>query len=146
MYTVRTELTTYSMTSDLRRSDCSTRKERSGHHHNERPEAIKTKATTALRYIRQSFMSITKASFSILYNTCVHPHMDKDIEVSERIQRRATKLVRGLSDLPYEVLSGWICLAWKPEEKRQSLRLHRSSQDVQKARLYQGREILQSEQ
>ena len=76
-------------------------------------KAAAGKATGALRQIKNSFMYITKDSFQILYNTYVRPHLEycvqawnpyyrKDIQRLERIQRRATKLVRGLEDLTYE--------------------------------------------
>ncbi len=104
MHIGRTEPTTYSMTSDLRRQELNVVQEEKDlgiiitndlKPSKQCAEAAR-KATTALRYIRQSFMSVTKESFSILYNTYVCPHMEycvrvwrpflqKDIEVTKLV-------------------------------------------------------------
>ncbi len=121
MHLGRTEPTTCSMTSDPRQQELTIVQEEKDlsiiitndlKPSKQRAETAK-KATTTLRYIRQSFTSTIKESFSILYKAYVHPHMEccvqvwrpflqKDIEVLDKMQRRATKLVRGLSNLPYK--------------------------------------------
>ena len=105
------------MTSDIVRQELTVvQEEKDPGDHNKRPEAIKTecaeaarKVTTALRHIRQSFTSIAKESFSILYNTYIRPYMEYCLQVwrsfpikTLKLKRRATKLFRGLSNLPYE--------------------------------------------
>jgi len=42
------------------------------------------------------------------------PHYKKDIEVLERVQRRAMRLVKGLENKSYkERLRNWGCLVWR---------------------------------
>ncbi len=58
-------------------------------------------------------MNITPTRFDRLYGTCIRPHMEhsfqawrpwlkKDSELLEGVQRRSTKLVKGLQDIEYE--------------------------------------------
>ena len=71
------------------------------------------KANKMLGIIRRTFNYLNKDSFLMLYKTYVRPHLEygqqalhpylaKDTEWLEKVQRRATKLVQGLKDLPYE--------------------------------------------
>ena len=80
-------------------------------------EQIKTcvaKANRMIGIIKRTFSYINKEMFLVLYKTFIRPHLEycpevwsphlcKDIEVLEKVQRRATKLVLELKDLPYEV-------------------------------------------
>jgi len=63
--------------------------------------------------IRSAFVNISKELFVFLYRTYVWPHLEycvsiwspslaKDINALEKVQKRATKMVRGLGNLPYE--------------------------------------------
>ena len=77
-------------------------------------KTIVAKANRMIGLIKISFESIDKDMFKTLYNTlirplleyCVHawsPHLGKDITLLENVQRRATKMVRGLKiDVNYE--------------------------------------------
>jgi hypothetical protein len=72
------------------------------------------KATSVLRSVKNSFTCFNKNAFSNIYKTYVRPHLEyceqawspyykKDIQHLERVQRRATKMVRGLGQKPYPV-------------------------------------------
>ena len=71
------------------------------------------KAMSSLGIIKRSFKYIDNNSFSILYKAYIRPHLEycvqawcphlrKDINAMERIQRRATKMVPQLRHLTYE--------------------------------------------
>ena len=70
------------------------------------------KASYALRTVKRTFSTFDIDSFSHLYKSyvrsqmeyCVqawNPYLKKDIEILEKIQKRATQLVPGLRNLPY---------------------------------------------
>ena len=63
--------------------------------------------------LKKTFARISKELFIFLYKTYVRSHLEycvqlwcpnlaKDIDTQERVQRRATKLVPALTNLPYE--------------------------------------------
>ena len=71
------------------------------------------KANRLLGMIRRTFISLDEKIFKSLYKGIVRPHLEygnpvwnpyrkKDINMIEAVQRRATKLVPTLKDLPYE--------------------------------------------
>ena len=70
-------------------------------------------AMRVLAMIRREFFNTSKELFVFLYTTYVWPHLEycvpiwspslaKDIDALEKVQKRATKMVRGLGNLPYE--------------------------------------------
>jgi hypothetical protein len=74
---------------------------------------VASKAMMALGLIKRTFPCLNKELFLTLYSTYVRPHMEfcvqawspylqKDIATLERIQRRATKLVKCISKLSYQ--------------------------------------------
>ena len=71
-----------------------------------------SRGMSALRRLKTAFMSID-INFKPLYNTYVRPHLEycvqavgpymaQDYEALERVQRRATKLIQGLTHISYE--------------------------------------------
>ena len=63
--------------------------------------------------LKTSFCSINKWNFKPLFNTYIRPHIEycsqavgpymvKNFMTLEKVQRRATKLVRGLKNVPYQ--------------------------------------------
>ena len=70
------------------------------------------KGMMALRLLKMTFDRIDVTNFKILYTTYIQPHLEyciqaagpytaKDIETLEKVQRRATKLVKGVNTMPY---------------------------------------------
>ena len=71
------------------------------------------KANQTMRLIRKTFDYMDKQMFALLFRSMVRskleyassvwcPYLKKDIEAVENVQRRATKMVPGLSELSYE--------------------------------------------
>ena len=71
------------------------------------------RAFGVLASIKRNFTHINKEGFIILYNAYIRPHLEycvqawspflqKDISCLERVQRKATKLVKGLNKVTYE--------------------------------------------
>lgn len=71
------------------------------------------KCNQLIYMIRKSFQDLTTNSFLKIYNSYIRPHLEfavavwspvlkQDIGRLEGVQRRATKLPRGLHNLPYE--------------------------------------------
>ena len=80
---------------------------------NDHIENAVLKANNALGMLRKTFKYWSCKSFKQLYVAFVRPHLEycsaiwnphlkKDILKLERVQRRATKLIPGIRDLPYE--------------------------------------------
>ena len=74
---------------------------------------VVTSAVRVLSMISRAFVTISKELFVFLYRThawqhlefCVpiwSPSLAKDIDALDKVQKRATKMVRGLGNLPYE--------------------------------------------
>ena len=72
-----------------------------------------SKANKLLGMIRRTFSFLDKEVFLLLYKTYIRPRLEycqqacypylaKDQDALEKVQRRATKLVRTIADLPYE--------------------------------------------
>ena len=71
------------------------------------------KAQSVLGMVNRHFKDIDKEDFGIIYKTYIRPHleycvqawspqMQKDKDCLEKIQRRATRMVKGLRKLPYQ--------------------------------------------
>ena len=71
-----------------------------------------SKAMSALRILYNVFDNLNETNFPVLYTTYVRPHLDyclsavgpymvQDFQALEKVQRRATRLVRSIRHLPY---------------------------------------------
>ena len=71
------------------------------------------KAQSVLGMVHRQFKIIDKEDFGIIYKTYIRPHLEyciqawspnlqKDKMMLEKVQRRATRMVKGLKKLPYE--------------------------------------------
>ena len=80
--------------------------------HKQTAAAVK-KANRSLGIIKKTFVSLNETTLPTLYKTLVRPHLELanvawgphfkgDIKAVESIQKRATKLVKTLKDVPYE--------------------------------------------
>ena len=80
---------------------------------NEQATHAANKASIALGQLKRTFRFWTVKNFKLLYSTYVRPHLEyaapawsphlsKDITIIEKVQRRATKLVPFLKNLPYQ--------------------------------------------
>ena len=76
-------------------------------------QCTRTKRFSNMGMVNRHFKNIDKEDFDIIYKTYVRPHLEyciqvwsphlqKDKACLEKIQRRATKMVKGLKSLPYE--------------------------------------------
>ncbi|CAF1077030.1 unnamed protein product, partial [Brachionus calyciflorus] len=72
------------------------------------------KSNRALGMLKNSFKYFNKKSFKMLYSALVRPNLEyavsvwspffkKDVNAMESIQRRATKLVKNIREMPYEL-------------------------------------------
>ena len=74
---------------------------------------VSNKANKMVGIIRRTFDYMDEKMLTTLYKTLVRPHLEyanciwhpplhKDVQTIEKVQRRATKIVSSLRDLPYE--------------------------------------------
>ncbi|PKU45035.1 hypothetical protein llap_4666 [Limosa lapponica baueri] len=87
------------------------------------------KANCILGCIKRNLASRLRGVILPFHSGLVRPHLKyhiqprgpqhkKDVDLLERVQRRATKMIRGLEHLSYEC---WGCSAWRRECSRETL-------------------------
>jgi len=80
-----------------------------------------------LGMVRRQFKDTDKECFTLMYSTFIRPHLEyaiqvwspykrRDIGCLEKVQRRATKLVKGLKNCSYEVRLAKLVLTDAEEE------------------------------
>jgi len=82
-----------------------------------------------LGMVRRQFKDTDKECFTLMYSTFIRPHLEyaiqvwspykrRDIGCLEKVQRRATKLVKGLKNCSYEVRLAKLGLTTLEERRR----------------------------
>jgi len=92
------------------------------------------KANSILRQLKQCFKSWTIQTFKLLYTTFVrphlkyavsawNPHLKSDVKILEKVQRRATKMVREIRHLRWLLFVQKIQIRWT--KRRRCVSLHK---------------------
>jgi ribonucleases P/MRP protein subunit RPP40 len=75
--------------------------------------AAASRGMSVIGLVKRNFRDLDAESFLILYKTYIRPHLEycvqvwsphlkKDVQLLERVQRKSTKLLRGLNKLSYQ--------------------------------------------